>query len=77
MLIMLSVFFKKLMSSSPSPPPPHHHHPPPPPNQRIRGAPRSLGGAPRKVIEFQKFIIPKVWKRCNEMERKNCSLTQF
>ena len=28
-----------------SPPPP----PPPPPNQRIRGAPRSLGGAPKKL----------------------------
>ena len=42
MLIMLNVFFKKLKSSPPSPLPP-----PPPPNQRIRGAPRSLGGAPK------------------------------
>ena len=40
MLIVLNVFFKMLMSSPPPPPPP-----PPPPNQRIRGAPRSLGGA--------------------------------
>merc|ERR1712223_2129727 len=52
MLIRLNVFFKKLMSSPPSPPHPH----PPPPNQRIRGAPRSLGGAPKKMKKILKKI---------------------
>ena len=43
MLIMLNIFFKKLISSPPSPPP----------NQRIRGAPRSLGGAPKNHFKFR------------------------
>ena len=29
------------------------------------------------IIKHQKTIIQKVSKRCRDMERKNCSLTQF
>ena len=44
LLKMLNTFFKKLMSSPPSPPPP---------NQRIRGTPRSLDGAPKNCWDLE------------------------
>ena len=31
--------------------------PPPPPNQRIRGAPRSLGGAPKNIANFRSLCF--------------------
>ena len=44
LLKMLYTLLKKLMSSPPPSPPPSH------PNQRIRGAPGSLGRAPKKFL---------------------------
>ena len=57
LLTMINAFFKKLMSS-----------PPlllPPPNQRIRGAPRSLGGAPKKTFPSKVVLDTKNSKIIN------------
>merc|ERR1712223_687470 len=71
MLIMLNVFFKKLMSSPPSPP----HPPVPPPNQRIRGAPRSLGGAPKKPIDLavENWNVVTFSNSCSRSQKKMCN----